>query len=218
MTDGAPARRTGSSARSAVGVWTVSILAACGGSPALEEPPPRPVLDPVTVSERPRTVAAPVCEPTEGALTAGEALPEGSTAYRLVMVRGDAATRPAWVEGRLALEPRPADLRQVREWSAPLQGTADIDVARVGAWDTGALDSHDPQAPGVLVLQTGGAEPTLLLRFGSTANRTDRTPFDQAFTVLTVRDIVGDSFSGSWRSGAFGDEVRGHFCATAVTP
>lgn len=181
----------------------------------MEEPLPRPVLDPVVGSETPRTSNAPPCAPTDATLQGSETLPAGGSEYRLAMFRGDATSRPAWVSGTLTLEPRPADLRRLNDWSVPLQGTADIDVSKVGAHDTGALDSEDPGAPGVLVLQSG-SEPMILLRLGASANRSDETAFDGAFTVLSVRSVDDEGFSGSWRSGSFGDEVRGYFCAAAV--
>lgn len=197
-------------------VLLAGVLTGCGGGSVLEEPLPQPVLDPVVTSETARPSSAPPCEPTDATLRAGQALPSGSSEYRLAMFRGDATSRPAWVAGTLKLEPRPADLRRLNDWSVPLQGTADIDVAQVGAHDTGALDSEDPSAPGVLVLRSG-AEPLILLRLGAAANRSDETAFDGAFTVLTVRSVDEEGFRGSWRSGMFGDEVRGYFCASAVS-
>ncbi|NNF14095.1 MAG: hypothetical protein HKN72_12765 [Gemmatimonadetes bacterium] len=193
-----------------------AILAGCGGGNTMEEPPPQPVLDPVVTAETARPSTAPTCEPSDNTLRAGQALPSGDSKYSLVMFRGDATSRPAWVAGTLTLEPRPAELSRLNDWSVPLQGTADIDVSQVGAHDTGPLDSEDPRAPGVLVLESG-AEPLILLRLGAAANRSDETAFDGAFTVLTVRAVERDGFGGSWRSGSFGDEVRGYFCASAVS-
>lgn len=193
-----------------------TLVSACGGAATMDEPQPEPVLDPVVETSRPST--APSCEPSDATLTASDALPSGASEYHLVMIRGDAQGRPAWVDGSLTLEPRPRELLQVRDWATPLQGTADLDVARVGAHDTGALDSEDPQAPGVLVLRSSGSDPMILLRLGAAANRSDQTPFDGAFTVLTVHAIDGDGFVGSWRSGSFGNEVQGYFCASVVSP
>ena len=131
----------------------------------MEESLSRPVLDPVVTSETPSPSIVPACEPVDATLGAGDLLPAGSSAYRLAMFRGDANSRPAWAAGTLLLEPRPAELRRMNDWSVPLQGTSDIDVARIGAHDTGALDSDDPRAPGVLVLQSD-AENMILLRLG----------------------------------------------------
>lgn len=199
------------------------LLAACGGGgggTAMAEPPEAPVLDPVVRSETPRPSTAPACRVVDGALEAGDALPLDGGVYRLALFRGDASGRPAWVEGRLELVPRTAQAGAqdvaMDGWTTPLQGTTDIEIERVGAYRAGALDSADPTAPGVLVLRSD-AEPTVLLRLGSAANRTDRTAFDEAFTVLTVRRIDGEAFAGDWRSGRFGDEVRGYFCAAAVS-
>lgn len=202
--------------RAMLSLAVVVVAAGCGGSAGMEEAPPRPVLDPVVTSESPSPSVAPACEPVDATLSTGDVLPAGSSAYRLAMFRGDATSRPAWTAGTLLLEPRPAELRRMNDWSVPLQGTSDIDIARVGAHDTGALDSDDPRAPGVLVLQSD-AEPMILLRLGAAANRSDETAFDGAFTVLTVRAVDGEGFRGSWRSGSFGNEVRGYFCALAVS-
>lgn len=203
---------------------TVASLAACGGGGAgtsMREPPEAPVLDPVVTSDRPRPAAAPACRVADGALEAGEALPPDGGAYRLVLFRSDAAVRPAWVAGRLELSSRPPELQRLdvgqEAWTVPLQGIAQVEIERVGAYRAGALDSTDPAAPGVLVLRSGDEPPTVLIRLGSAVNRTDRTAFDEAFTVLTVRRIEDAGFAGSWRSGRFGDEVRGYFCATAVS-
>jgi len=183
----------------------------CSGG-AVEEPdPPAPVLDPVAVPEESEP-AGPMCEPVDGPLAPDAGLSPVPISYRLTLVRGDAGERPAWVEGTLRLEPRPAELRRREDWSAPLQGTAEIELEQVGAHRVGSLESDDLDAPGVLVL-VDRAEPTILLRFGSAANRTDRQVFDQAFTVLDVLEVDDNGFAGSWRSGLFGDQVTGFFCA-----
>ena len=75
-------------------------------------------------------------------------------------------------------------------------------------------DSEDPQAPGVLVLessQTGTRR--ILLRFGADANRRDDMLFDGAYTVLEVREIAADGFAGNWRSGLRLSRLEGYFCA-----
>lgn len=157
----------------------------------------------------------PACERVDGALAPGATLEDRAATYRLTLVRGDVDVRPSWVEGELVLTRRPANMRDLDGWTTPLQGTADIEIARVGAYEAGSLTNEDSAAPGVLVLEDRGDEPTILLRLGSSANRTDRTAFDQAFTALTVRRVDDDGFAGSWRSGLFGDEVTGYFCAVA---
>jgi hypothetical protein len=204
------------SVRSGIFLWIACALSAlsagCASAPEVE-PPPRPVLDPVAMPGDSPSSAGPSCERTDGSLAAGATLADHVGAYRLTLVRGDVEAVPSWVEGELTLTERPAGMRSVDGWTTPLQGTAEIEIRRVGAQDTGSLMSDDPAAPGVLVLEDGGAEPTILLRLGSSANRTDLTAFDAAYTVLTVRGIDGGSFAGSWRSGAFGDEVSGYFCA-----
>lgn len=159
--------------------------------------------------------AGPACERVDGALPSGATLEDRVGTYRLTLVRGDVDVRPSWVEGELTLVRRPADMRELDGWTTPLQGTADIEIERVGAYEAGSLTSEDPAAPGALVLEDDSDEPTIILRLGSSANRTDRTAFDAAFTALTVQHVEGDGFAGSWRSGMFGDEVSGYFCAVA---
>lgn len=205
--------------RTACGVTAALLLLGCGGGPPREaEPPPSPVLDPVAVPEDPTPEPTPAeaCEPAEGPLPSGASLASEPRTYRLVVVRGDVAERPSWAEGELRLVPRPADLRRLADWRTPLQGVAEIEIERVGALRVGSLTSEDPAAPGVLVLRSPDPEPELILRFGSAANRADRTAFDEAFTVLRVTRIDEGGFAGSWRSGRFGDEVAGYFCAWSV--
>ncbi|MDH3272785.1 MAG: hypothetical protein OEN56_15710, partial [Gemmatimonadota bacterium] len=55
--------------------------------------------------------------------------------------------------------------------------------------------------------------PTIMLRLGSGANRTDQVAFDGAFTALTVRRVSEGMFAGSWRSGVGMDVTEGYFCA-----
>jgi len=186
--------RRGRLAAAAVGVW---LLTACGGN-ASEEATPSP--------------AAPgVCQPVDGPLAGGSTLREHTGTYRLTLVRTGADQ--ASVEGTLTLSSRPTELRSLRGASTPLQGLADIDLGGVGAQRMGALDSDDPEAPGVLVLETDGASPSVMLRFGSAANRTDQVAFDGGFTALTVLEIDGDGFAGTWRSAVRDLTAEGYFCA-----
>ena len=81
---------------------------------------------------------------------------------------------------------------RIGEVSTPLQGVVDIQLGAVGAQRPGALDSTDPAAPGVLVMETSGARPGVMLRFGSSANRMDRVAFDEAFTATSrALEMVG---------------------------
>ncbi|MYA32642.1 MAG: hypothetical protein F4164_11830 [Gemmatimonadales bacterium] len=131
------------------------------------------------------------------------------------------------MRANLVLHEQPASLRYFRGSGGdpipgtvlPLFGTADIDVEAVGAVRVGDLSSADPAAPGVLVIEGGGGrQPSILLRFGSDANRRDRVRFDGSFLVLEVRELGHNGFSGIWTSGVPGMETRGHFCAERHAP
>jgi hypothetical protein len=99
----------------------------------------------------------------------------------------------------------------------PLLGWTTVDPAAVGGTDTGPLDSRDPAAPGVLVIerQTRRAEAPkeILLRLGAEANRRDRVRFDGGYFALTVLRIDGSGFAGTWASSAGGPAAGGHYCA-----
>ena len=97
--------------------------------------------------------------------------------------------------------------------SAPLFGTTDVRVRGVGALPVGDLSSDDPEAPGVLVIEseTSGGRSTML-RFGSDANRRDMSRFDGGFTVLNVLQVGDESFTGTWSSGSRRPEASGFFC------
>ena len=102
---------------------------------------------------------------------------------------------------------------------APLFGATDVDVEAVGAVRVGDLSSTDPAAPGVLVIESDTDQgPSILLRFGSDANRRDMVRFDGGFMVLEVRELGDNGFSGTWASGAQGAQTRGHFCSERRSP
>lgn len=164
-------------------------------------------------------VAAPSCTPVEGELAPGATLAGMAGRYRLTLVRDDeTAVRDdetaVQADGTLVLTPRASGGASLDGYATPLQGTVDIGLEAVGAHTAGSLDSTDPDAPSVLVLEADGSEPEILLRFGSTANRTEPVAFDEAYTVLRVRSVEeGRGFAGSWRSGMRASLVGGYFCA-----
>jgi hypothetical protein len=99
----------------------------------------------------------------------------------------------------------------------PLGGTLEIDLAAVGAQAVVGLDSTDPAAPGVLVLERASATgPAITLRLGSVANRVDERAIDAAFTVLDVRAMGPGGLFGTWRSGVRLERSSGYFCAWAA--
>lgn len=159
-----------------------------------------------------RQPAAPACTPVEGELAPGATLAGMAGRYLLTLVRVDDTT--AEVDGTLVLAPRSPDGTSLDGYATPLQGTVDIDLEAVGAHTAGSLDSTDPDAPSVLVLEADGSEPEILLRLGSSVNRIQPVAFDEAFTILRVRSVgEGGGFAGSWRSGMRATVAGGYFCA-----
>ncbi len=164
----------------------------------------------------------PTCVPPSGELAAAATLDGWAGEYTLTMAGGAEGDAAASAQGTLILHQQSADLRQfsgsdgsaIPGVVAPFFGTTDVGVEAVGALRVGDLSSTDPAAPGVLVIESETAQgPSILLRFGSDANRRDMVRFDGGYTVLEVREIGDDGFSGTWTSGARGREAGGYFCA-----
>lgn len=171
---------------------------------------------------------AAACEPRPGPLAVDASADALAGAFRLVLVAtaGDSAGRT--VEGRLDLQANDSSLITFEvpgmgadpDVTTPLFGTTDIALARVQAFQAGALDAADPLAPGVLVLvrRVADAAPQVTLRLGSMANRRDAEPlFDGGFAALRVIWIDDGAFGGEWES-AVPNRYRsaGHFCAYAM--
>jgi len=139
-------------------------------------------------------------------------------AYELVLVAtaGDSAGSSA--TGRLQLQPNEPKLRGIpsagggtrTDSSAPLYGTTDVDVTRVGGLRMGEPTSSDPNRPGVLLVQQGEG---IVLRIGSEANRRDVIRFDGGYFAMRVRRVDPKGFAGSWTSGTALRQASGHFCA-----
>lgn len=135
---------------------------------------------------------------------------EGEYTVHLLAEDGRTAT------AALSLTPQPAGMRELQDAMTPLGGTIEVDLDAIGAQPVGALDATDPEAPGVLVLESDGSEGrTILLRLGSEANQRGRMSFDGAFTVLSVLTMSDGGFSGAWWSGVREARTEGHFCAYA---
>ena len=171
-----------------------------------------------TLIDVPGHVGTPVsdvdsCKPTAGALPHGATLVGAHGRYRLVLVtRTDDRT----VSGVLVLVAPPAGREVLESASTPLLGSTDIDLRAVGAHRVGDPASTDPDAPGVLVLESERrGKRQILLRLGSDANRVDRRLYDGGYTVLRVRQIDATGFSGTWESGVR-PPVTGYFCATRL--
>ena len=166
------------------------------------------------------------CQAPTGMLGPGASLDGRAGEYSLTLVAHAAAADPRWVRGNLVLHEQGAGLRRfagsdgaIPRVGAPLFGSTDVRVEAVGALRVGDLSSMDPAAPGVLVIESETDQgPSILVRFGSAANRRDMVDFDGGFTVLEVREIGSDRFSGVWTSGVRAPETRGHFCAELRSP
>jgi hypothetical protein len=90
-------------------------------------------------------------------------------------------------------------------------GSAEIDLAAVGAVGSGALATSDPLAPGVRVFAVPG---NILLRLGADANNPREIRFEGSYTVLRVRELGAAGVRGVWVSGAVEEVASGYFCAT----
>ena len=193
-------------------------LALAAGSRAEE---PRPEADPGLPQEEgpmPRQQAA-VCEPTSSRLSPGATLAGKTGSYRLTLVEVVDSVDARSAAGALTLRRQPPGLDSLGTASTPLYGFTDLDLRAVGAHRVGDPAGTDPQAPGVLVLESGrGGKRRILLRLGADANRRDAALFDGAWTVLEVREIAADSFAGNWRSGVRLSRTQGYFCAKRDCP
>ena len=89
-------------------------------------------------------------------------------------------------------------------------GSAELDVAAVGALNTGALDAVSPDAPGVRVFAVPG---NVMLRLGAGSNDPRVISFEGPYTVLRLREMDTTGFRGVWVSGAVEEAASGYFCA-----
>ena len=92
-------------------------------------------------------------------------------------------------------------------------GSAEIDLAAVGAVGSGALATNDALAPGVRVFAVPG---NIMLRLGADANNPREIRFEGSYTVLRVRELDAAGVRGVWVSGAVEEVASGYFCATRV--
>jgi hypothetical protein len=176
-------------------------------------------------SNQNQAAAAPACEAAEGDLPMDATASAWAGEYSLVMVAtaGDSAGRS--VSGTVQLKVQSEELQAPPLGSADggtrmlLYGSTDIDLRAILAVEIGVLDSDDPLAPGVLVLERaveldGGSSKEIVVRLGSEANRRGVTRFDGGYTALFVRQASTGGFAGNWASGVTGQMSSGHFCAS----
>ncbi len=176
-------------------------------------------------SNQNQVAAAPVCEAAEGDLPMDATAETWAGQYRLVMVAtaGDSAGRST--AGSMQLSVQSEELQIPPMGSADdgtrmlMYGSTEVDLKRILAVEVGVLDSDDPLAPGVLVLERpveldGGSSMEITVRLGSEANRRGVTRFDGGYTALFVRQASPGGFAGNWASGVTGQLSSGHFCAS----
>jgi hypothetical protein len=173
---------------------------------------------PITREEAPEQA----CAPPRGPLAADASLAGRAGVYLLTMIEEVGGNPSRTADGTLSLLTQEDGLRQfpggaggsIPGVTSPLFGSTDLDIGAVGAVRVGDLSSEDPASPGVLVIESEtGAGTSILLRLGSDANRRDLVRFDGGYTVLTVVEITGAAFGGTWSSGIRGPESSGFFCA-----
>ncbi len=158
-----------------------------------------------------------ICTPVSSRLRADATLSGRAGRYRLTLVEVVNGANARSVQGALTLRRQPPGLDSLGAASTPLYGFTDVNLRAVGAYRVGDPASKDPQAPGVLVLESNRAgQRRILLRLGADANRRDAMLFDGAYTVLEVHEIAADGFAGSWRSGARLSRTKGYFCARSI--
>ena len=157
----------------------------------------------------------PPCAPPSGQLGPDATFATHAGHYQLTLVQRVDAVDIGSARGTLRLYRQAPGLDALENASTPLYGTADVNLRAVGAHRVGDTGSDAVDAPGVLVLEfdRAGAR-NILLRLGSAANRRDAMLYDGAYTVLEVREVMADGFSGSWRSGAGSSRADGYSCAT----
>lgn len=165
------------------------------------------------------------CVAVQGELEAGASAADLRGAYRLALVASSGARAGDSTAADLELVPAEDSLQApptalaLRDSTArfPLIGWTTMDPAAVGGTDTGALESRDPSAPGVLVMEWRGPQPNaarkVMLRLGADANRRERARFDGGYFALTVRRVDATGFAGTWASAAGGPAAAGYFCA-----
>ena len=156
----------------------------------------------------------PTCMLTSGHLHPKVTLSDRAGQYQLTLVEVVNGTDARSAQGTLTLHQQPSGLDSLGNSGTPLYGFTDVNLRAVGAYEVGDPNSDDPQAPGVLVLESSQTDTRrILLRLGADANQREDMLFDGAYTVLEVREIAADGFAGTWRSGLRLSLTEGYFCA-----
>lgn len=172
------------------------------------------------------------CAERAGPLEGGTRAAELAGTYELTLVATSGDSTGSRAEGRLTLQPNDSAHAVVRGMgsdtprpnvSTPLFGWTDLPAGQVDAVNTGSLGATDPDAPGVLVIESiaeeTGTPRDIILRLGAFSNDRGRLLFDGGYTVLRVSWIDDGAFGGSWESAAMNyGSAGGYFCARPAAP
>ena len=168
-----------------------------------------------------QAASTPECAPVGPARMVGADAASLAGEYDLTLVAEKGPVAGRTVRGNLWLRPNapewtgiPSPAGGMRtDAHAPLYGATEVDVEAVGALRLGDPASPAPEAPGVLVVESG---EQIILRLGSEANRRDVQRFDGGYLALFVKRVQEDGFYGGWASGLLGAQAEGYFCARRV--
>ena len=168
-------------------------------------------------SPRPAQAGPQSCAPSDAALEAAATGASLAGHYRVRLVATAGPRRDSSADGTLELTPPDSPPADTSHRRFVLLGRGELALTDVGAAQADVA-SRDPMRPGVLVFDLGhrpAAPPDsrILLRLGAEANRQDVNRLESAYTVLRVREIREDGFTGAWASGAPLPVAEGYFCA-----
>ena len=169
---------------------------------------------------RPAAADPQACAPNTASLEAGARATSLEGEYRVRLVATSGPRNAGTSDGNLRLS-RAASSGGTTRTRHVLVGTSDVRVEDVGGPDLDAT-SKDPVRPGVVGFDLPplpeSAAPRIMLRLGAEANRQDVTRVEGPYTVLRLREIRPDGFSGDWTSGAPLPVAEGYFCAWRNAP
>ena len=106
----------------------------------------------------------PTCMPTSNNLHAKATLSGRAGQYQLTLVEVVNGTEARSAQSTLTLRQQLSGLDSLGSAATPLYGFTDVNLRAVGAYEVGDPDSEDPQAPGVLVLESSQTGARRILR------------------------------------------------------
>lgn len=121
--------------------------------------------------------------------------------YRIRFTTSESDAESSTAEGTLflrAVEPRA--LGRTGWARETFVGHMDVDLESIGAVLLGPVDSDDPDAPGVVVVEPTNDEEPMRLSLGSGRNRRDLRVLDGRDTRVKLTRVSHRAFEGTWRS------------------